>query len=351
MVSGLSYAKVRLLLNTTPALSNEAPDKKSLQEVGPAEGCKIFGWKGDSVPESGSEILQVGSEKRAKEVVAWRKKQEEQLRADMEQAAIDQRRADERETYFEARMARLQAGYKYRSGGPRELKYISKGSVYAPGEADTPRISVLVKTDYDGTRDAVSNCLDTYDKHDTVSLDVLGVSVGDVTETDIQLATDFDGIVYTFNAKVSDDIRKKATLSGVLIKEFNVIYKLIDDLKEELGQRVPPVDVEHLVGKGKVEEEFLINVKRKQCPVAGCKVTQGVFEKDKMFRVERGDDAVHSGRIDSLKHFKDETQTVHLGKECGLKFVDTDVRFQSGDTIVCYELKPEIPELNWDTGF
>ena len=62
--------------------------------------------EGDSVPESGSEILQVASEKRAKEVVAWRKKQEEALRSEMEQAAIDQRRSDERETYFEARMAR-----------------------------------------------------------------------------------------------------------------------------------------------------------------------------------------------------------------------------------------------------
>ena len=87
------------------------------------------------------------------------------------------------------------------------------------------------------------NCLDTYDKNEDVWMDVLGVSVGDVTESDIQMASEFDGIgecivgcstnikevanpcvsfsVYTFNAKVSDDVRKKATLSGVLVKEFN----------------------------------------------------------------------------------------------------------------------------------
>ena len=90
------------------------------------------------------------------------------------------------------------------------------------------------------------NCLDTYDKNEDVWMDVLGVSVGDVTESDIQMASEFDGLgecivgytivginikkvanpcvsfsVYTFNAKVSDDVRKKATLSGVLVKEFN----------------------------------------------------------------------------------------------------------------------------------
>ena len=76
---------MRLLLNTTPALSNEPPDKRSIQSVGPAEGCKIFGWKGDIVPESGSDILQVPSEKRAKEVIAWRKKEAEGLKNEIEQ--------------------------------------------------------------------------------------------------------------------------------------------------------------------------------------------------------------------------------------------------------------------------
>ena len=80
---------MRLLLNTTPALSNEPPDKRSIESVGPAEGCKIFGWKGDIVPESGSDILQVPSEKRAKEVVAWRKKEAEGLKNEIEQVLIN----------------------------------------------------------------------------------------------------------------------------------------------------------------------------------------------------------------------------------------------------------------------
>jgi len=351
LVSGLSYAKVRLLLNTTPALSNEPPDKRSIESVGPAEGCKIFGWKGDIVPESGSDILQVPSEKRAKEVIAWRKKEAEGLKNEIEQSVIDQRRAADRDVYEQMRAAKLSAGYKYRFA-PRELKYVTRESAYGPIETDIPRVSILVKTDFDGTRDAVLNCLDTYDKNEDVWMDVLGVSVGDVTESDIQMASEFDGLVYTFNAKVSDDVRKKATLSGVLVKEFNVIYKLIDDLREELSQKQHPVQVEHMVGRGTVIEQFLINIKKKKVAVAGCKINQGVFDREKLFRLERGDTVVYSGKISSLKHFKDELPTIGVGKECGLKFGDdTDVTFQSGDVLVCYELKPEIPTLEWDTGF
>ena len=86
--------------------------------------------------------------------------------------------------------------------------------------------------------------------------------------------------------------------------------------------------------------------------LASLQVNQGVFDREKLFRLERGDTVVYSGKISSLKHFKDELPTIGVGKECGLKFGDdTDVTFQSGDVLVCYELKPEIPTLEWDTGF
>ena len=117
-----------------------------------------------------------------------------------------------------------------------------------------------------------------------------------------------------------------------------------------------------MLGRGTVLEEFLINHKsKKQVPVAGCRVNQGVFDRQKLFRLERGGGGGSDGgggivRVDgclveSLKHFKDEATTVGVGKECGLKLVDHEVRFQAGDTLVCYELKPEIPDLEWDTGF
>ena len=111
----------------------------------------------------------------------------------MEQAQIDEKRAADRDSYHEARMAKLKAGYKYWKC-PMELRQELLKSVFKTEENDHPRVTVLVKTDFDGTRDAIANCLDTYDKNDSVWLDILGVSVGDVTEADLQLASDCDGL-------------------------------------------------------------------------------------------------------------------------------------------------------------
>ena len=72
------------------------------------------------------------------------------------------------------------------------------------------------------------------------------------------LVSVFNFEIYTFNSNISDAIRKQASMSGVAIKEFNIIYKLVDDLREELSQKMPPVDVDYQVGKGTVLDEFLI---------------------------------------------------------------------------------------------
>jgi len=346
LVAGTAYAKVRLLLNTTPALSNEPPDKRSLNEVGPSQGCKIFGWK--ELPASGAEILQVADEKRAKEVVAWRKAQEAELRKEMDDPAIQKKREEERQKYIQFRTAKLKAGvmkpiyFRNDFMKEREKEFVQTEF--------RPKVTVLIKTDYDGTRDAIINCLETYDNRDVI-LDVIGVEVGDVTETDVQMTGDFDGVLYTFNAGVSDALRKQASVSRVPIKEFSVIYKLIDDIREELSHKMPPVQVEHQVGRGAVLEEFLVNEKRKKTPVAGCKIQHGVFDREKMFKVTRGVDTLFSGSLASLKHFKDEVGTVNMGKECGLKVTDSEVRFEAGDVITCFEYRTESPAVDWDTGF
>ena len=345
LVCGTAYCKVKTLLNTTPALSNETMDKRELKSVGPAEGCKIFGWK--DLPEVGGEILQVSDEKRAKEVVAWRKQQDLAIKQEIDAAAIKKKRAEDREKYVEHYVARLQAGlykplYGYNDFHVRSKEYI---------QSDTrPKVTVLVKTDFDGTKDAIANCLDTYESKEVV-LDVIDVGVGDVNENDLQIASYFDGIIYTFNARVSDSMRKQASALGVTIKEFNIIYKMVDDLREELTFKMPAVEVDHQIGKGQVAEEFLINEKRKKIPVAGCKVTQGIFDKEKMFKVVRGTETIHRGELSSLKHFKDETGTIQMGKECGLMLKDPEVRFESGDAIICYEKRSESRSVEWDTGF
>ena len=98
-------------------------------------------------------------------------------------------------------------------------------------------------------------------------------------------------------------------------------------------------------------EEFIVSDKRKKLPVAGCKVQQGVLDKEKKFKVIRGTGTIHKGPVNSLKHFKDEVSSVGMGKECGLRFQDSDVRFETGDVIICFEDRTQIPAVEWDTGF
>merc|ERR1711874_807475 len=125
-------------------------------------------------------------------------------------------------------------------------------------------VSIVVRCDVDGSLDAIINCLNTY-KDQEVELDILNAAVGEVTETDLMLAQEFDGIIFAFNIRVTDAIRKAASaIYDTTIREHNVIYAMIDDLKEELSQKMPTVDKEHIIGHGVVAKEFVYHEKRKK---------------------------------------------------------------------------------------
>ena len=109
-----------------------------------------------------------------------------------------------------------------------------------------------------------------------------------MTETDLKLAQEFGGVVYSFNADFPDTVRRAATFLKVPVKEFNVIYAFIDDLKSELSNKLTPVDVELQIGRGVVLKEFLVTEKNKKIPVAGCRISQGKFDKTKLFKIIRG---------------------------------------------------------------
>ena len=109
-----------------------------------------------------------------------------------------------------------------------------------------------------------------------------------MTETDLKLAQEFGGIVYSFNADFPDTARRSATFLKVPVKEFNVIYALIDDLKSELSNKLPPADVEVQIGRGVILKEFLISEKNRKVPVAGCRISHGKFDKTKLFKIIRG---------------------------------------------------------------
>lgn len=336
LVCGTSYAKVRLLLDTNAALEKDS--RKELKEAKPADGCKIIGWKGQ--PEVGAEVLEVENEKRAKEVITWRLKQEEETKSKQDSKEIMKMRELSHKKYVEYRRAKLDAGVMKARYGWHDFKVREKE--VEKDDDETPRVKILIKFDVDGSRDAILSCIDTY-KDPNVKLDLLNAEMGRVTQEDVEFVASVQGIVYSFNAGVSSEVQKVASHLGVPVREYNVIYRLIDDIKSELDLNMPTVEEECQVGKGSVVQEFLITESKKKIPVAGCKVTSGKFDRNSLIKVVRGGkELIRDCKSSSLKHKKDEVGSIAPGQECGVRLESDSVRFEANDDIIFYEMKKAV---------
>ena len=147
-------------------------------------------------------------------------------------------------------------------------------------------------------------------------------------------------------------MQKVASHLGVPVREYNVIYRLIDDIKSELDLNMPTVEEECQVGKGSVIQEFLITESKKKIPVAGCKVISGKFDRNSLIKVVRGGkELIRDCKLSSLKHKKDEVGSIAPGQECGVRLESDSVRFEANDDIIFYEMKKAVRNIEWDPGF
>jgi len=135
------------------------------------------------------------------------------------------------------------------------------------------------------------------------------------------------------------------------VKRYDVIYHLIGDLKVELGDKMPPVEVEDIVGRATVLQQFQITEKKEKVAVAGCRVVMGRLPRDGTYRVSRGEETLFEGALASLKHQKDEVSEIAQNQECGLRVEDKEVQFQAGDVITCFSKRIEPSACTWDPGF
>ena len=343
---GTTYAKVKLLLDTSAALEKEE-SRKELNLAKPSDGCKVVGWKG--VPVVGAEVLEVESEKRAKEVIQWRIMQEEESKKNLDVQAINKKRNLHNQDYADYRRAKLESGVMKPRYGWHDFKSRTKETI-EDGD-DRPKVKIILKCDVDGSKDAIVSCLGTYDESD-VRLEVINAEVGDVTQEDVEFASNFEGLLYSFNARVSSNVQKLASHLNVPIREYNVIYRLIDDVKSELSLHLPEVDEDVQVGKGVVVQEFLYSEGKTKVPIAGNKVTAGKFDRNSLIKIIRDKDTViRDIRLSSLKHKKDEVSVVTQGQECGLRLQGDPVRFEPNDEIIFYEKRKAARTIDWDPGF
>ncbi|XP_078000895.1 translation initiation factor IF-2, mitochondrial-like [Glandiceps talaboti] len=336
LVAGTVWGKVRGIFNEFNQQVKDAP---------PSTPVEVIGWK--ELPSAGDEILEVESEKRAKEVIEWRKREKQEEKLLEEQEVIDKKAEEQRKAHTQKMLQRSRLHWRdFNQLKAQELKKLMDEQ---KSGSDEPELSVVLKGDVDGSIDALLDVFDTY-QSDQCKLQLVQCGVGMVTEKDIDMAQTFNGIVLAFNVGVHPQAQKLAKKKKVSVKSHKVIYKLLDDLKDELSSKLPPSKEYKVTGEANLLQVFQVTEGRKKVSVAGCRVTKGTLTKTSQFKVMRGIHEVYSGSLTSMKHMKDNVNSITKGMECGLTF-DDDFDMRSGDVIQCCEIV-EIPQkIDWDPGF
>ncbi|XP_057597816.1 translation initiation factor IF-2, mitochondrial isoform X3 [Hippopotamus amphibius kiboko] len=294
LVAGKSWAKVRLMFDE---------NGKTINEACPSMPVGIIGWR--DLPSAGDEILEVESESRAREVVDWRKYEQEQEKNKEDLKLIEEKRKEHQEAHQKAREKYGTLHWKERVF----IKYKEKKQQQPlkpkeKEERDSNVLPIIIKGDVDGSVETILDIMDTYDASHECELELIHFGVGDISENDVNLAETFHGVIYGFNVNAGSVIQQSAAKKGVKIKLHKIIYRLIEDLQEELSSRLPCVVEEHTIGS-----------------------------------------------IISLKHHKDDISVIKTGMDCGLSLDEEKIEFKVGDDIVCYEEKEVLAKTSWDPGF
>ncbi|XP_057699162.1 translation initiation factor IF-2, mitochondrial [Corythoichthys intestinalis] len=342
LVAGKTWAKVRSLTDDRG---------RSLEEALPGTAAEVVGWR--EAPSAGDTVLEVESERRAREVSEWRLHREASERLTEEESVVSAERQRHREAYEEERARLAHLTWRQR----RVLLYRRDKTAFArrpsekTGAPEGPRLALVVKADVDGSLEAIVNILDTYDAENQCQLDVVHVGVGDISETDVNMAQTFGGSVYGFNVSASKSVLRTAARHDVPVKTHAVIYKMMDELKADISGRLPPRVTHEVLGEAAVLAVFDVTAAgKKKTAVAGCRVLKGQLERKMKFRLLRGEDVLWEGGLLALKHHKDDVSTVKSGTECGLS-LDGEAAFQPGDVIQCFR-EAEVPQVTaWDPGF
>ncbi len=269
IVCGKTYGRVRALLDD---------EGKNIKEVGPGEPALVVGL--NEVPDAGDILVAVENEKIAKE---YAQKRAEYLR--------------QRELSKTTKVTMID-----------ELnELIAQGSIKS--------LPVIVKADTQGSLEAIRGSLEKL-KNEEVKVDIISAGVGGITESDISLASVSENcVIFGFNVRPTGAVKEKAKNMGVAIKTYNIIYDLIEDVKNLLSGLLSPVVREEALGQAQVREVFNIP---KVGTVAGCIVTDGIISRGAEVRLIRDGVIIYESKISSLKRFKDDVREVAKGYECGI---------------------------------
>ncbi|MCH7535509.1 MAG: translation initiation factor IF-2, partial [Bacteroidetes bacterium] len=197
---------------------------------------------------------------------------------------------------------------------------------------DFKELNVIVKGDVDGSVEAVSDALLKLSR-EKIQINVIHKSVGQIIESDVLLASASDAIIIGFQVRPSGSARKLADKEEIDIRFYSVIYDAVEELEAAMEGMLDPEIEEKVVCNIEIREVFKIS---KVGTIAGCFVTEGKVNRNTLIRVLREGIVVHSGKLSSLKRFKDDVKEVMHGYECGLS-IDEFNDIQEGDVVEGYE--------------
>jgi translation initiation factor IF-2 len=289
VVAGAEWGRVRALVSDTglPILS-----------AGPSTPVEVLGFAG--TPDAGDRLAVVDNEARAREVTDYRARQKRDKSA-------------------------------ARQSGMRGSLEQMMAQVKTSGRKDFP---LLVKADVQGSLEAISGALEKLGT-DEVAARLLHAGVGGISESDVRLAEASQAVIIGFNVRANKEAQEAAERAGIEIRYYNIIYNLVDDVKQAMSGLLAPTIRETLLGNARILQVFKVS---KVGNIAGCQVTDGKVERGANVRLIRDNVVVHEGKLSQLKRFKDDAREVVAGQECGMAFENYQ-DMKAGDVIECYRVE------------
>ncbi len=292
-ICGEVFGKVRAMMNDRG---------EQIREAGPSMPVEVLGLQ--SLPDAGDEFQVVTDTAKAKQIVMYREeKTREEARAKNKRITLEQ---------FQKQMS---AG-------------------------ETKELPIILKADVAGSAEVLSDTLQALST-DKVKINVLRSGVGAINEGDVLLASASKGIVIGFNVKPDRKAEAAAEHEKVEIRLHTIIYNLTDELKKAMTGMLEPVYREVPRGKAEVRDTFRVS---KVGMVAGCMITEGTITRDCLLRVIREKAVVHTGKVGSLRRFKDDVSEVRMGMECGIT-IENYGDVKQGDLIEAFVTERLAPVL------
>nr|YP_010728665.1 translation initiation factor 2 [Phymatolithon calcareum]WEA76791.1 translation initiation factor 2 [Phymatolithon calcareum] len=196
------------------------------------------------------------------------------------------------------------------------------------------QVNIIIKTDLQGSIDPIMNAFSKISQ-EKVQINILSASSGEISLKDIQLASTSNSIILAFNTNVPSNILSNAENGGIIVRQFNVIYDLVDYVKDYMLTFVEIEYVKEVLGHAEVRSLFFIN----KGVVAGCFVLDGKLKRNEYISVIRKNQIVYNGLLDSLKRVKEDVEEVFASNECGLMCKEYNL-WQLSDRIEAYILRP-----------